>query len=177
MNGVQVGQIVFRRARPDDAEMLARARHDAWDAVYRGIYPDAWIDGYDYAAQTARWRAQMQDASQEIWLVMDGRTCAGYFSFGAPSYGAYKDFSFCLNALYLLPPYQRMGLGRRIFEQVRCAARAHGADRFFCGCNIHNAPARRFYEKMGGTAGKIDGGHENRAEDQMYFEFYLGEAK
>lgn len=177
MNGMLVEQIVFRCARPDDAEMLARARHDAWSTTYRGIYPDEWIDGYDYAAQTARWRAQMQDASQEIRLVMDGGTCAGYFSFGAPSYGAYKDFSFCLNALYLLPPYQRMGLGRRIFEQVCCAARAHGTDRFFCGCNIHNAPARRFYEKMGGVAGRIDGGHENCAEDQMYFEFYLGEAK
>lgn len=30
---------------------------------------------------------------------------------------------------------------------------------------------------MNKVAGSIDGGHENRAEDQMYFEFYMGEAK
>lgn len=46
---------------------------------------------------------------------------------------------------------------------------------FFCGCNVHNLPARRFYEKMGGVVGEIDDGHENLAEDQMYFEFCTGE--
>ena len=78
-------------------------------------------------------------------------------------------------AKYLLPPYQHMGLGRRIFAQVRQAARERKLDSFFCGCNVHNLPARRFYEKMGGVVGEIDDGHENLAEDQMYFEFCTGE--
>ena len=109
------------------------------------------------------------------YLVMDGGQCAGYFSYGTASHGGYKDFSFCLNSLYLLPPYQHMGLGRRIFAQVRQAARERKLDSFFCGCNVHNLPARRFYEKMGGVVGEIDDGHENLAEDQMYFEFCTGE--
>ena len=126
--------LFIRRAVVTDAELLAETRRSAWDATYRGIYPDAWIDEYDY-----------------------------------------KDFSFCLNSLYLLPPYQHMGLGRRIFAQVRQAARERKLDSFFCGCNVHNLPARRFYEKMGGVVGEIDDGHENLAEDQMYFEFCTGE--
>ncbi len=77
---------------------------------------------------------------------------------------AIRTFLFCLNSLYLLPPYQHMGLGRRIFAQVRQAARERKLDSFFCGCNVHNLPARRFYEKMGGVVGEIDDGHENLAE-------------
>lgn len=114
---------------------------------------------------------------QIIWHIWSwtAAQCAGYFSYGAASHGGYKDFSFCLNSLYLLPPYQHMGLGRRIFAQVRQAARERKLDSFFCGCNVHNLPARRFYEKMGGVVGEIDDGHENLAEDQMYFEFCTGE--
>ena len=122
-------------------------------------------------------RPKPVDASTDYmaYLVMDGGQCAGYFSYGAASHGGYKDFSFCLNSLYLLPPYQHMGLGRRIFAQVRQAARERKLDSFFCGCNVHNLPARRFYEKMGGVVGEIDDGHENLAENQMYFEFCTGE--
>lgn len=168
-------EIHIRRADVNDAALLAAARRSAWDATYRGIYPDAWIDEYDLAAQTQREKARLEQPDYTAYLVMDGSRCAGYFSYGAPGHGAYKDFSFCLNSLYLLPPYQRMGLGRRIFAQVRQAARERKLDGFFCGCNVHNLPARQFYEKMGGRAGRIDDGHENPAEDQMYFEFCTGE--
>ena len=52
-----------------------------------------------------------------------------------------------------------------------------GLDKFFCGCNIHNTKAQGFYRRMGGVVGRVDGGHERKAEDQMYFEFYQGETK
>lgn len=168
-------QIVFRRARPEDAQLLARARRCAWRATYRGIYPDAWLDEFDLTAHTARERERLQEPNGQTWLVLDGARCAGYYSVGAPRYGAYKDFALCLNALYLLPGYQRRGLGREIFARVRAFARENEQSRFFCGCNLHNLPAQAFYRAMGGVVGKIDGGHENRAEDQLYFEFDAGE--
>ena len=170
-------EIVFRRAGMADAALLSRTRQSAWAATYRGIYPDEWIDGYDFAAQAVRERARLQQPGYEAYVAMDGGECAGYFSYGPPVHGAYKDFALCLNSLYFLPGYQRRGLGSRVFAQMRQAARSRGLDRFFCGCNLHNEPARRFYEAMGGKAGKTDGGHDNRAEDQVYFEFYLGEPK
>lgn len=44
--------LFIRRAAVTDAELLAETRRSAWDATYRGIYPDAWIDEYDLAEQT-----------------------------------------------------------------------------------------------------------------------------
>ncbi len=172
-------EIIFRRAGTADAALLSRTRQKAWAATYRGIYPDEWIDNYDFAAQQARERARLEDPEYHAYAAMDmdKAVCAGYFSYGPPLHGAYKDFALCLNSLYFLPEYQRRGLGSRVFALLRQRARENGLDRFFCGCNLHNRPARRFYEAMGGRIGRTDGGHPNRAEDQVYFEFYLGEPK
>ena len=175
MTDAMGGQIVFRRALAGDAPLLARTQRDAWAAAYRGIYPDAWIDSFDFETRTARWRETVQDAAQEVWLILDAESCAGYYVFGAPRHGAYKQFSLCLNALYLLPPYQRRGIGRVIFVRLYRQCAAGGIEGFFCGCNLHNLPAQRFYKKMGGIPGSIDSGHTNRAEDQIYYEFYLGD--
>lgn len=51
--------LFIRRASVTDAELLAETRRSAWDATYRGIYPDAWIDEYDLAEQTQRERARL----------------------------------------------------------------------------------------------------------------------
>ena len=79
--------LFIRRAAVTDAELLAETRRSAWDATYRGIYPDAWIDEYDLAEQTQRERARLEQTDYMAYLVMDGGQCAGYFSYGAASHG------------------------------------------------------------------------------------------
>ena len=163
--------VEFRRASPEDARLLAETRRRAWDTTYRGIYPDAMIDEYDLEAHTARDAARIADPSNAVFLAMDGAECVGYFTYGPYTYGRYKDFALCLNSLYFLPGYRRMGLGRRAFAQLTEFCRERGIPKFFCGCNCHNLPAQAFYRAMGGVVGAVHGGHADRAEDQMYFEF------
>ena len=64
--------LFIRRAAVTDAELLAETRRSAWDATYRGIYPDAWIDEYDLAEQTQRERARLEQTDYMAYLVMDG---------------------------------------------------------------------------------------------------------
>ena len=163
--------VEFRRASPEDARLLAETRRRAWDTTYRGIYPDAMIDEYDLEAHTARDAARIADPANAVFLAMDGPECVGYFTYGPYTYGRYKDFALCLNSLYFLPGYRRMGLGRRAFAQLTEFCRERGIPKFFCGCNCHNLPAQAFYRAMGGVVGAVHGGHADRAEDQMYFEF------
>ena len=167
--------IVFHRAAAADIPLLSETRRRAWDATYRGIYEDEKIDHYDYDLHHRNDAKRI--AEQTVFLLMDGTNCAGYFYYGAFPGAKYKDFSLCLNALYLLPGYQGQGLGKRVFTWMREICRTRGLDKFFCGCNIHNTKAQGFYRRMGGVVGRVDGGHERKAEDQMYFEFYQGETK
>ena len=167
--------IEFRKANPGDAVLLATLRQRVWEETYRGIYPDEKIDGYDIAAYAGRDASRMEDSAQRYYLAFDGETCVGYFSYGPYNYGTYKDFDLCLNSLYFLKSHQRRGLGYRVLDQIQKYAREQGMDKFFCGCSIHNGPARAFYEKMGGLLAGECGGHENKAEGLCYYEFYLGE--
>ena len=166
-------KIVFQKAVLTDAPILTETRRRVWDATYRGIYPDEMIDDYDYSRHGARDLARIADPENIVWLAMDGENCVGYLYVGPPGYGAYKDFAFCLNSLYFLPGYQQIGLGRRAFALVTEECRRRGYEKFFCGCNTHNQNARGFYEHMGGVLGRESSGHENRAEDCVYYEFFL----
>lgn len=170
--------ITFKKAESaEDALMLARTRQRVWQATYRGIYPDEMIDGY-CAEQRAREDLHLiEDPQQLCYLIKDGEECVGYYCFGAPVYGEYKDFTLCLNALYLLPPYQRQGYGSSIMSILRHYASIWDIPKFYCCCNAHNLPAQSFYRKMGGLVGQVSSGHENPAEDQIYYEFYLGAKK
>ena len=169
--------VKFRLAKPADAPILTATRQKVWDATYRGIYPDEMIDDYAFAAHLARDEKRIADPRSTVWLAMDGNACVGYLYVGPCGYGQYKDFDFCLNSLYFLPPYQGMGLGRRALELTVAECRSRGFDKFFCGCNAHNHRARAFYEHMGGVLGAQSVGHENKAEDQVHYEFYVNQGE
>ena len=163
----------FRLATFADAPILTETRRKAWDTTYRGIYPDEMIDDYDYDLRLERDRQRIVDPEQLVYLVFDGESCVGFLCIGPSTHIAYKDFRFCLNALYFLPSYQKQGLGRKAFALTEAECRRRGYDKFFCGCNAHNLNARAFYEHMGGVLGAQSVGHENHAEDQVYYEFSL----
>ena len=169
--------VEFRLARPDDAPILTATRQMVWDATYRGIYPDEMIDDYAFKIHLTRDNKRIADPRNTVWLAMDGDNCVGYLYVGPCGYGQYKDFDFCLNSLYFLPPYQGKGLGRAAFELAAAECRRRGFDKFFCGCSAHNHRARGFYEHMGGVLGAQSVGHANKAQDLVYYEFCLGETK
>ena len=167
--------IECRKASPADAILVTKTRQTVWAQTYRGIYPDEMIDSYDWDHHLQRDTQLMSSSEHQYYLFMDGSECIGYFSFGPYNYGHYLDFDLCLNSLYICQPYQRQGLGRLAFDILSDYCRSNHIPKFFCGCNIHNLPAQGFYRHMGGKVGSVCGGHENRSDDIMHFEFYLGE--
>lgn len=162
--------VSFRLAEPTDAPALARVRLETREETYRGIYPDAWIDGFDLTASEERFRGMIADAEQRVYLIEAEGALAGYLCYGRPLEATMPAGSVCINMLYLLRAFQRRGIGARALEHVRSYCRSLHTDRFYNGCNMHNANAVRFYLTMGGRIVAEHGGHENRALDQYVFE-------
>lgn len=167
--------ITVRKATPEDAPLLAQTRRIVWEQTYRGIYPDEMLDGYNMEYHINRDRGYLLSPDQHYYLFLSDNRCVGYTSFGPCNYGKYRDFDLCLNSLYIIQGFKGMGLGKQAFARIREYAREKGIVKFFCGCNIHNLPAQAFYRHMGGTVGLVCGGHENRSEDIIHFEFHIGE--
>lgn len=157
--------------------LLAQTRRTVWEETYRGIYPDEKIDGYNAGRYALRDKKLIESSEHQYYLFMDGNCCAGYFSFGAPNYGPYKDFRLCLNNLYIRREYQGMGLGKQAFACIQTYCADQGIGKFYCGCNVHNIPARKFYLHMGGIPGAESSGHADQSDDIIHYEFHIGENK
>ena len=157
--------ITFRQTSLKDAITVVHLRQKVWDATYRGIYPDKMIDEFDYDWHLEAEQKRMRNPEFRCYLVLDGKTAVGYFSYGRIASDYWKDFQFRLHSLYLLPEYQSNGIGKAIFSHVRQACLNAGYDRMCLDCSPHNKNAMGFYLHVGGTIVQEDTGHENREED------------
>ena len=162
--------VVFRRVAPEEVPALVRLRLATREETYRGIYPDEWIDGFDFAASEERFRGMAADPDQNVFFIEADDETAGYLCYGRELESTMPVNSICINMLYLLNAFQRRGIGALALEQVRAYCRSIGRDRFYNGCNLYNENAIRFYQAMGGRMFSWSTVAGNKAKDQIVFE-------
>ena len=143
--------ITLRRASPGDALAIAQVRVDSWRTTYRGMIPDAYLDGMQVDASTAIWdRVLTAGPSTTSVFVADYAGEIVGFAGGAmleqPKHGLDAE----LVAIYLRREFQHAGLGRRFVGAVVEAQRAHGATGLITWVIAGNKAARAFSERLGG---------------------------
>ena len=163
-----VEQVEFVRAKASDAAAISALRQRIWNTTYRGIYPDAVIDDFDFDWHQKRDLKKISDPSFIVYLIRCGDEDIGYFIFQDTGTGAW------LHSLYVLREYQHRGIGKQAFSILMDYCNEKEISRFACNCSPHNKNAMRFYQRMGGVVIKTDTGHENRQEDGVIFEFNRG---
>jgi GNAT superfamily N-acetyltransferase len=104
----------LRPATLADAADIARVRIESWRATYRGLIPDAYVDGMQVDASTAIWERVLSAATSvaSVFVVAHDATVVGFAAgnrLAEPKY----DLDAELSAVYLRPDYQRAGLGHR----------------------------------------------------------------
>jgi ribosomal protein S18 acetylase RimI-like enzyme len=138
--------VTIRPARLEDADGIAIVQVESWRDAYRGVVADDYLAALDPLQAAVRWRRTLAAAVVRTLVAeVEGR-CIGYASFGParlPTTTAAE-----LYALYLLPAWQRRGIGRRLFRQVAATLTLMGHDAFALAVLAAN-PARRFYERQG----------------------------
>jgi ribosomal protein S18 acetylase RimI-like enzyme len=146
--GVVVPGARFRRARPDDAETVAKLHADSWRRHYRGAYSDEFLDGDVLADRVAVWTARLSEADPRrctILAVEDGVIgFANTFFEDDPTWGALLD------NLHVAEGHQRQGIGSRL---LALTAEAVIAQRDTAGLYLwvleQNVDAQAFYESLG----------------------------
>ncbi len=138
--------LTVRRARGLDAPALARVQVDSWRESYRGIIPQAYLDGLSYDAHERQWRRTLGARGWGFLAIWQGQI-VGLASGGRCR--SVKGFSGELYVLYLLRAYQGRGIGRALFDAVHheLARRGHGDILVWV---LADNPARGFYERLGG---------------------------
>jgi len=158
----------IRQAVPDDAEGMARMGVDAYRAAHRGQVPDHLLDtpplDQAYADSACNWRRTLEEVATEstprerVFVAVDDGRIVGS-GMGGPRRAraappavraAIEGYSGEVYNLYVALSHQRQGIGRRLL----CAIFRHlvesGMPSVMIGTLTANAPARRFYETVGG---------------------------
>jgi len=144
------GTITIRRARPADAEAVARIYVESWRDTYPGVLPARLLLSMTVEGQTARWRNAIAIAAREsVFVAEDNRNNV----LGMTSMGRARDSDLGYDAeiytLYVHPFVTGCGVGRALLTGAFSALAQKG----FVNCVIWahaKNPARYFYEAMGG---------------------------
>lgn len=139
----------IRDATLQDAFRIAVIHVDSWRAAYRGVMPDTVLSALSVDDRHRFWLQELSGAGRQTIVVEDGSEIIGWGGFGPcrdPDVAGLGE----VYGMYLDPAYYRKRFGTALWLEVcrRLAARGH--EELVVWVLSANAPARRFYEAMGG---------------------------
>ena len=141
---------MIRPALQDDAAEIARVHVAAWRSSYRGLLADDFLASLSEAGYTDRWRRVIGDGASRVFVVEEQREIVGFASGGRERAGE-SGFEGELYAIYIVAGSQRKGHGRELVRAVAAALREMGLRDMIVWVLRDNAPAREFYERLGGS--------------------------
>lgn len=156
---------IVRPARPTDADAIADAHVAAWREAYRGLLPDAVLDGLSVAVRAEQWRRTLARSPAAISVFVAESAQGGIAGFisGGPRRALGLNGDAEVYALYVRADAQRQGLGRGLMRALAAALRDRGFQSLGLWVLRENAAGRDFYARLGGRAGgerrDIEAGH------------------
>jgi ribosomal protein S18 acetylase RimI-like enzyme len=143
--------IEIRAARPSDAPAIGRVHVESWRETYRGVLPDQLLDSLAAVVRAAMWQGALEREPPVSLVVAQvaGGELVGFAGGGARR-GDSPPYDAEVYAIYLLGAARHRGCGRRLMAALAAALRSRGFKSLCLWVLRENAPARRFYERLGG---------------------------
>lgn len=167
-----------RRARRDDCAAIAAVQVAGWRAAYRGLIPDAYLDGLEVDEQARKWAGILTEpppgrrpaarllVSQDAQDTQDtenaedvGGTISGFVAFGPPLGSEQTRLTEGqLYAIYAHPQRWGLGVGHALIEAATVGLRGMGARTAHLWVLEGNERAEHFYLRHGWV---LDGGRRD----------------
>ncbi len=138
-----------RPANVDDAASIAHVHLASWKTTYPGLIPQDYIDGLNVENGIARWKEQLAQGSNPVFVAEDGDTIFGFAAGGATVHPV-EGYDAEIGSIYLLATHQRRGAGRALVAAIARALQERG----FKNCVVwalEANPACGFYQRLGGV--------------------------
>jgi GNAT superfamily N-acetyltransferase len=145
----------IRLATEDDVEAIAALHAESWRTAYRGLVPDAFLDGPLDEQRLQAWRQRFAGPHPERrWaaLAVSGPRVLGFTCVLADAEPAHGPL---LDNLHVKPDFRGHGIGARLLhESRRWAATIAPGQPMHLWVIEGNSAARRFYRAQGGIEGE-----------------------
>jgi GNAT superfamily N-acetyltransferase len=143
-------EIRIEQGRPADAAEIARISVLGWQAAYRGLMPDEFLDRLDPAERRATWERVAEEAGTLVLVARDREDALVGFAAVRASPDADADASTAdVGALYVDPERWGQGVGKALLSGAVEGARRLGFAETTLWVLEGNQRARRFYEAFG----------------------------
>ncbi len=146
--------ISIRRARLSDAEGLSIVHDAAWREAYQGVLPGVALERMIARRGPDWWRQNAtrghEPGNRQMLVLEVGDQVGGYVIYGPnrmlslPQRGE-------IDALYLDPVCQGLGLGRRLFRAARRDLSGRSLGSTVIWCLDANTRGSQFYAGLGGV--------------------------
>ncbi|HEY9401748.1 MAG TPA: GNAT family N-acetyltransferase [Pyrinomonadaceae bacterium] len=170
MSELRAAGVSFREAGIADCPAVAKVHVQSWKESFAGIVPQTFLDKMSVEKRAKAFEKRFPDPLYRMYVAeASGRGLVGFADFGEAreNIDAYDGE---LYAVYLLPEFQRKGIGKRLFNLGVEFLRASGKSSMYLFA-LEVSPYRSFYEKMGG---KIIGSKQIEIEGAIYDELIYG---
>ena len=141
--------MMIRPANDADIPSIARINVDSWRSTYRGIIPDAFLDGLSYEKRAENFRRSFSQPGT-FWFVaelpQDG--IVGFIT-GGPERTGDANFTGELYAVYVRDDHCRRGIGAALIRQWAACLRNANLNSALVWVLAENKPAITFYERLG----------------------------
>jgi ribosomal protein S18 acetylase RimI-like enzyme len=146
--------VEVRPLAPDDAPAVGRLHVRAWQAAYRGIMPDDFLDGLRADDREAMWRriASEPPARSFLFVVERDAEVVGFASVGPANPPTDGDGIGELYAINVDPDAWGSGAGAALLVEATDGLRRLGFEAAVLWVLPANQRARRFYERNGWSA-------------------------
>jgi GNAT superfamily N-acetyltransferase len=139
----------LRAARPEDSAEVAGVHIRAWQAAYRGLLPDDYLDALRVEERAARYSfGSLDPVAPRTVIATEGGVIRGFASAG-PSRDQDTGDVGELYALYVDPPYWSTGVGRVLMSNALESLRALDFDEAILWLLVGNGRAEQFYRADG----------------------------
>jgi GNAT superfamily N-acetyltransferase len=148
--------VKVREARESDASAIGRAFVDSHHAAHRDHIPPELLAQRTYEVSSRNWARALREISAAaptpmcIYVAEDDTGTVVGVAMGQGERNNHPVYVAEVNVLYVLPAFQRRGLGRQLVAAVARHVHEHGLHALLIRVLKVNAPARRFYEALGG---------------------------
>jgi ribosomal protein S18 acetylase RimI-like enzyme len=147
-------RVAIRAASTLDAEAIGALHRASWQAAYRGIVSDEFLDGITLESRIVRWRQLLSSSESplsETIVAVDGDTIVGVCRSGPrrqPEAGGIGE----VYALHVEPGSWRHGIGTMLLDETLRRLAGRGFTGAVLWVLRDNWNARHFYEAQGWSA-------------------------
>ena len=152
--------MIIRAAHEADAPEMGRVMVETFLAAHRDQMPaEAWAKraaewtpevSAQAWASTLREIAEGKAPGECVYVAVDEAGEIAGIAMGGPANADELPHTGAVYALYVGMSHQGRGVGRRLVQAVAADLAQHGMAALQIDCLAANAPARRFYEAIGG---------------------------